>query len=317
MSLFVLGQLFHIGRDTRRGIISKKMKKEDLEVDHIYHLKKGTEGLKICVIQSNRNNMSKNKTMMEACKDIGMQQPAIFAEAHLPFEAGYTLLDVVDGHEVTKDEINQYLVILDGNTRWHAYQLSWDGAEEGGFEYIFHIRNYTSAAASRKAYQKMNVYNNATKAEDFARDLMATSKSTVLQSYSFKTGMGLYPKASGFATIGREITKKDMTMIQDGKTPQLFDDQENLKRFNRVFDSMKELVEGNPNVFRGSEVWKFNATKINEAEDKDKMVEKILRLYSKMNALVLTALQKAKSNRTESKEVVVHKILEEAFKSLD
>lgn len=100
------------------------MKKHELKVDVIYHLKKMLEGLKVCVIESNRNNPTKNKKMMEGCLSEGMQQPGIFADAKLAMEAGYKLKDVEDDHVVSADEVADYLVIADGNTRFHAYMLS-------------------------------------------------------------------------------------------------------------------------------------------------------------------------------------------------
>lgn len=290
------------------------MKKTELTVDVIYHLVNKLEGLKVCVIESNRNNSKKNEKMMKGCISEGMQQPGIFADAKLAMDAGYTLKDVEDDHEISADEVDEYLVIADGNTRFHAYQLAQKDVANGTFDYKFHLMKYADAASFRTAYQNMNIYNNPTKAEDFARDLMATSDNSVLAAYSAKIKDGLVPKASGFATIGREIVKKDLTDLQKGKTPVGFDDTKSLDRFNMVYDSMKPLIMNNLKNFRGSEVWKFIASKINEADDKDTMASRIMKMFSIMPAPLFSSFQKAVAKGTISKENVVHGILEEALK---
>jgi len=193
------------------------MKKTELRVDVIYHLIKGLEGLKICVIESNRNNPKQNARMLEGCLSEGMQQPGIFTDARLAMEAGYTLKDVEDGHIINTDEVDDYVVIADGNTRFHAFMSSLNEGSKGTFDYKFHLMQYADAATFRTAYQKMNIFNNPTKAEDFARDLMATSTDPVLASYRAKIKDGLVPKASGFATIGREIVKKISQLFNKGK----------------------------------------------------------------------------------------------------
>ncbi|MDO4320410.1 MAG: hypothetical protein Q4C34_07520 [Bacteroidales bacterium] len=290
------------------------MKKTELTVDVIYHLVNKLEGLKVCVIESNRNNSTKNKKMLEGCLSEGMQQPGIFADAKLAMDAGYTLKDVEDDNVITADEVDDYLVIVDGNTRFHAYMLSQKDGAKATFEYKFHLMQYVNATAFRTAYQKMNIYNNPTKAEDFARDLMATSNLPVLVSYRAKIKDGLVPKASGFATIGREIVKKDLTDLQKGKTPVGFDDTKSIDRFNMVYDSVKPLMMDNLKNFRGSEVWKFIASKINEADDKDTMASRIMKMFSIMPAPLFSSFQKAVAKGTISKENVVHGILEEALK---
>lgn len=289
------------------------MKKHELKVDVIYHLKKMLEGLKVCVIESNRNNPTKNKKMMEGCISEGMQQPGIFAEAKLAMEAGYKLKDVEDNHVISADEVADYLVITDGNTRFHAYMLSQKDNKGKKFEYKFHLMTYADAASFRTAYLKMNIYNNPTKVEDFARDVMATSNHPVLVSYRAKINMGLTPKAAGFATIGREIVKQDLINLLEGKEPAIFDDGENLNRYYDVYANMHDLLDADIKVFKGSEVWKFNASKINDAEDKALMRDRLIKMYCTMPVKTFGKLQKAKANGALSKEAVVSNILEEAL----
>ena len=80
------------------------MNKTEIEVGKIFNLINGTEGLKICIMESNRNVPSQIKKMQKSIEEIGQQQPGIFTEAVLLYQAGYRLIDVNDGHVITSEE---------------------------------------------------------------------------------------------------------------------------------------------------------------------------------------------------------------------
>lgn len=287
------------------------MTKTELAVDTIYRLNKGLEGLKVCVLKSNRNNPIKNKKMMDGCLEVGMQSPGIFADASLALEAGYELLDVENGHVVTADEANDYLVIVDGNTRFHAMELACK--DKKAFEYKFQYVKYGDAAALRAAYLKMNVCNTPTSTADFARDLEATSNNPVLVSYRAKIADGLTPKASGYATIGREIVKKDMRELHSGNTPALFNDKPNQDLYAGIYAGLTPLRKLNPATFKGTEIWSWIANKINGADDKTGVADKIVKMFNTMSHVKFASIQKAKRDGNRSKEVVVKDYLDVTF----
>lgn len=290
------------------------MKKTELAVDTIYRLKNGFEGLKICVLKSNRNNPIKNKKMMEGCIAVGMQSPGIFADAILALQAGYELIDVEDGHSVAVDEVNDYLVIVDGNTRFHALELALKANKP--FEYLFQYKKYSDAVELRAAYLKMNVCNTPTSTADFARDLEATSSNPVLVSYRAKIKDGLTPKAAGYATIGREIVKKDMRELQNGNTPALFNDKPNQDLYEMVYGGISDIREQSPATFKGTEIWSWIANQINAADDKQEMAESVIKMFHTMRPLLLLSIQTAKRNGNRSKEVVVKDYLDTALAEL-
>lgn len=287
------------------------MKKTDLLVDVIYRLKNGYEGLKICVLKSNRNNPIKNKKMMDGCLAVGMQSPGIFADALLAMQAGYELIDVEDGHSIAADEVNEYLVIVDGNTRFHALELAIKAQKP--FDYLFQYKKYRDSADFRAAYLKMNVCNTPTSTADFARDLEATSNNPVLVSYRAKIKDGLTPKAAGYATIGREIVKKDMGELQNGNTPALFNDKTNQDLYEHIYTEISPIRLGSPATFKGTEVWSWIANKINGADNKPEMAETIIKMFHTMPPLMVFALQNAKRDGNKSKEVVVKDLLDKAL----
>lgn len=290
------------------------MKKTDLAVDTIYRLKNGYEGLKICVLKSNRNNPIKNKKMMEGCIAVGMQSPGIFADAILALQAGYELIDVEDSHSVAADEVDDYLVIVDGNTRFHALELALKANQP--FEYLFQYKKYSDAVELRAAYLKMNVCNTPTSTADFARDLEATSSNPVLVSYRAKIKDGLTPKAAGYATIGREIVKKDMRELQNGNTPALFNDKPNQDLYERIYGGISDIREQSPATFKGTEIWSWIANQINAADDKQEMAESVIKMFHTMRPLLLLSIQTAKRNGNRSKEVVVKDYLDTALAEL-
>lgn len=290
------------------------MTKNNLAVDTIYRLKNGFESLKICVLKSNRNNPIKNKKMMEGCLAVGMQSPGIFADALLAMQAGYELIDVEDGHSVTEDEVNDYLVIVDGNTRFHAMELALKANKP--FEYLFQYKKYGDAAELRAAYLKMNVCNTPTSTADFARDLEATSGHPVLEGYRNKIKDGLTPKAAGYATIGREIVKKDMGELQKGNTPALFNDKPNRLLYEHIYEGISDIRKGSPATFKGTEIWSWVANQINGADEKQDMGEKIIKMFHTMRPLLFLSIQNAKRDGNKSKEVVVKDYLDKALSEL-
>lgn len=287
------------------------MKKTELKVDTIYRLIKGLDGLKVCVLKSNRNNADKNKEMKEGCQEIEMQQPAILTDARRAFDAGYILIDVRDRHIITETEVDDYLVAVDGNTRLHAWLLSLD--ENNPFTFIFQYKIYESSDAFKKAYQKINIYNTPTSTADLARDFAATTDNAVIAGYRKKQQDGLCPKAAGFATIGREIVKADLVKLQKGETPTDFEDEDAYARFAMIYDAMRPSIVATPAIFKGTEVWKFNAAKLKDATNKDKMTERLSKLYSTLPYAYGKKLEKARKDGVKTKEAVVAEILEEAL----
>lgn len=284
------------------------MEKKHLTVDTIYHLKDGLEGLKVCILESNRNNPQKNKRMMGGCKESGMQSPGILTDAIYASKAGYTLLDAEDGHEISDEELNDYLVIVDGNTRFHAWQLAIH--EKNPFEYIFQYKDYQDEEKFCKAYQGMNVFNTPTSGADLARDIVARAKNPILDSYRAKSADGLCAKAAGFATIGKEITKGEMVDINANKVPEIFNDQACVRRFQKVYDATSDLRKACIKVFKGTEVWSWIASKVNENENKDDMAERISKMFQNMTVVHFQQLQNAKKEGNRNKEAVVKDLLD-------
>ena len=287
------------------------MKKQEIKVDTIYRLTNGTEGLKICIMESNRNVPSQIKKMLKSIREIGQQQPGLFTEATYLFNAGYKLIDVDDNHVVAENEVEGYLCIFDGNTKFHAYEMA---TKEGNpFEYKFQYVTFPDMDTCVKTYRGINMANTPTRTKDYVRDFQATSTHPILSLFRARVEDGLYPKSAGFSIFGEELQKKHVEMLWKGETPALFQDEENIARYNRIYDSMRELVKENPKEFRGTEVWCFISSKMNKAADKNEMAAKIINFFENLPHKVFTAMQKAKKDGAKSRAQVVSEILENAM----
>lgn len=291
------------------------MKKDDLQVDVIYHLKNGNEGLKICVLQSNRNNEARNRAMKESCQKVEMQQPGIFTDARVAYEAGYVLLDVESKKKVPAAEVDEYLVVVDGNTRFWAYRLAQ--VEEKTFTYHFQFKEYESPQAFMEAYRGMNRVNTPTTTADLARDILASMNNPVLARQKQYMDDGLVAKAAAYATIGREIGKDDIAKICDGKTPNGFDDEATLALYAELYAALSTWRALSPGICKGAVIWKFNSQKMNGASDKVAMKNLLCDMYLHMGSAMIVRIRTAKCTKTETKDVVITKCLEEAYQSCE
>ena len=107
--------------------------------------------------------------------------------------------------------------------------------------------------------------------------------------------------------------KRDLTDIQQGKTPALFNDKPNQEIYEAIYACLRENVKDDPAVFKGSEIWSWNANKINGSEDKPTMAEKLIKMYNNLNYASIRRLQTAKREGNNPKEAVVKNILDELF----
>ena len=290
------------------------MNKTEIEVGKIFNLINGTEGLKICIMESNRNVPSQIKKMQKSIEEIGQQQPGIFTEAVLLYQAGYRLIDVNDGHVITsEEEAAEYVCILDGNTKFHAYQKS---AKEGKpFPYKFQYIQYPDVETVKKVYLGINIANTPTRTNDFLRDFLATSNHQYLTMYRDRINNdGLYPKAAAISVFGEELQKKHIVQLRNGETPDIFKDAAKIDRFTKIYEAMREDVKDNPKMYRGTEVWIFIADKMKKADDKDVMADKLIDLFTNLSQRVFKSMQTAKKDGAKSRAQVVYEILDAAMK---
>ncbi len=163
------------------------------------------------------------------------------------------------------------------------------------------------------------MYNIPTKTKEFANDVLATTQLPVLVEYKKKIADGLTAKAAGYATIGKEIVKRDMENIFNGKTPAEISNTDILEKTGPVYNAVMLAFSSEEKVkpiVKGTSVWNFNAKKFSASKDKKAESEKLVRLYSGLNSRECSQLMDAKAKDGKTKEQVIHEILEKRYITL-
>lgn len=301
------------------------IKKIDLEEDVVYHMSEiGIENLSLYGIHSNRRNKKQIDNKLKSCEIVGVQVPIIITNADIAIEAGYKLDNFLTGNQIsTPEEAVNRNVTVEGHNRVWAYLEAVEKAKRNPhystFDLPFIYKKYPNAESFRKAYRNMNLYNVPTKTKEFANDILATTKQPVLIEYKNKIMDGLTAKAAGYATIGREIVKRDMENIFNGKIPSEICDPEILTITEPIYHAVMQAFSSEKKakpIVKGTPIWTYNAKKFSTSENKKHESDKLVRLYSSMGSRECSKLMDAKAKDGRTKEQIVHDILEKRYITL-
>ena len=305
----------------------------------IFTLKKSTVKKNVLVIKSNRKDSRQIKAKQKSCRKHGMLVSALFADATAAFDAGYVLFNPITGEEVkNREETFGMLVIMEGNSRLWAWleeikrikeekrksKGKGESKTEKPFEYTFTYRHITDPQVFKDQYRHINIDNVPTKAEDFARDFLDTEKANkIIAAYASKIDRGLTPKAAGFATKGKEVKKADVQALLAGKLPGIFNDgdTEDIELYQMVFDGVCEGfgIEKDASiknkVLKGTFIWHWTAKRIHEADEDSRIdvADKVINMFTGMSAQDSERINNAEKTETQTREQVIHGILDEMY----
>lgn len=304
----------------------------------VHTLKKKTLG-KVFVIKSNRRDPRQIKAKQKSCRKHGMLVSALFADATAAFDAGYVLVNPITGEEVkNREETFGMLVIMEGYTRFWAWleeikrikeekrksKGKGDAKKEKPFEYTFAYRHITDPKVFKDQYRHINIDNVPTKTKDFARDFLDTEKANkIIAAYAGKIDRGLTPKAAGFATKGKEVKKADVHALLEGKVPSIFNDgdTEDIELYQMIFEGVCEgfgIEKDAPiknKVLKGTFIWNWTAKKIHEADENKRIdvADKVINMFTGMSAQDSERINNAEKTETQTREQVIHGILDEMY----
>ena len=304
----------------------------------VHTLKKKTLS-KVLVIKSNRKDSRQIKAKQRSCLKHGMLVSALFADATAAFDAGYVLVNPITGEVVkNREETFGKLVIMEGNTRFWAWLAEverikeekrkskgkGESKTEKPFEYTFTYRHITDPQVFKDQYRHINIDNVPTKTKDFARDFLDTEKANkIIAAYAGKIDRGLTPKAAGIATKGKEVKKADVQALLAGKVPSVFNDgdTEDIELYQMVFDGVCEgfgIEKDAPiknKVLKGTFIWHWTAKKIHEADDDCRfdVANKVINMFTGMSAQDSERINNAEKTETQTREQVIHTILDEMY----
>ena len=304
----------------------------------IHTLKKKTLR-KVLVIKSNRKVQNQIKGKQKSCRKHGMLVSALFADATAAYDAGYVLVNPITGKVVkNREETFGMLVIMEGNTRFWAWlaeverikeekrksKSKGDDNNEKPFEYTFCYRHITDPKVFKDQYRHINMDNVPTKAKDFARDFLDTEKANkIIAAYASKIDRGLAPKAAGIATKGKEVKKADVQALLEGKAPSVFNDvdTEDIDLYQMIFDGVCEgfgVKKDAPiknKVLKGTFIWNWTAKKVHEADEDSRfdVPDKVINMFTCMSAQDSERINNAEKTETQTREQVIHGILDEMY----
>ena len=287
------------------------------------------------VIASNRKEERQIKAKQKSCREYGMIIPGLFTDATVAYDAGYELINPLTGETVkSREETYGKTVIAEGNTRFWALLAEMERIEdlkrkekdddEKPFEYTFTYRHITDPKVFKNLYRHINIDNVPTRTQDFARDILATERENkFVISYASKIDRGLSPKGAGFATMGKEVKKKDIEALMAGKVPGIFDDghSDDLETYQTVFEGVCEgfgIAKDAPiknKVLKGTFIWRWIANKMNAADEGGRLdlAVKVISIFTSMSAQDSERINNAEKTETQTREQVIHAILDEMY----
>lgn len=286
----------------------------------VYSLLDHHDKIVIKAIKSNRKEDKQIQDKLKSCEAYGMLVPGILVDSCIAEKAGYEC-EVVYG---TPDEGKPSFTIMEANTRFHAFLLALKKAEEDpnykAFDYCFLYKRFDDPKNFRDSYRAMNMSNVPTKTKDYVRDLLATGENKVLSSYQNKLKRKITAKASGYATVNREVMKRDINSIFKDSAPDYITDESILEFTTPVYEAVIkffgcETGEVKP-ILKKSVLWSFNAEKFNKSKDKKEVSEKLVKLYNSMAPAIMGEILSAKNSVKKTKEQAIKEILEKEYKRL-
>ena len=304
----------------------------------VHTLKKKTLG-KVFVIKSNRRDPRQIKAKQKSCRKHGMLVSALFSDATAAFDAGYVLFNPITGEEVkNREETFGMLVIMEGNSRFWAWleeikrireekrksKGKGESKTEKSFEYTFTYRHITDPQVFKDQYRHINLDNVPTKTKDFARDFLDTEKANkIIAAYAGKIDRGLTPKAAGIATKGKEVKKADVQSLLAGKVPGVFNDgdTEDIELYQMIFEGVCEgfgIAKEAPiknKTLKGTFIWRWIANKMNatDAGDQFDLAVKVISIFTSMSAQDSERINNAEKSEAQTREQVIHGILDEMY----
>lgn len=287
----------------------------------VYSLSDYHKNIVLEIIESNRKVDSQIQDKLKSCEEHGMQVPAILVDSWVVRAAGYKCNPVIG----TSDERKPHYSLLEGHNRLQAYLLALEKAKDDPnykvFDYCFIYKRFDDPKKFRDSYRAINMSNVPTRTKDYVRDLLATGENKVLSSYQDKLKRQITAKAAGYATVNREIMKRDINAIFKDGTPDYIADDSILNFTTPVYEAVLRAFgceeERMIPILKGTIIWKFNSDKFRVTDDKKTVSDKLVKLYNGLSSASTANILNAKKTTKMTKEQVIVDILEKEYKRLN
>lgn len=315
---------------TRTGTIpaNSNLKEWDgkpLQEGVVYH-RNEMLGLPECTILENRDAQSRAKDWQKICRENGMTNPALYANAEIAKKAGFTpvifLNDTKELWLIPEHLVGHYYIRLDGNGRAAGHDLELKEATKNPsynpFDYEFVFKKYDDPNLLYKQYISANLdVKKTTKSELLSYSLCRNKESNITNYYTMM-GEGFVAKSSSYYNFGRELTKEDVKKASKGQDITV--EQELVDCMDTLLKTYSKVFSGNASVkiLKGVPLARWSCETLKKADDMKAMADKISDKFSKMLPEQLTKLQDAKGvkgDRTKTTEIILIGIFNEILNS--
>lgn len=277
-------------------------------------------GLPECTILENRDAQSRAKDWQKICRENGMTNPALYANAEIAKKAGLTPAIYLRSKKkwwIVPDP-EHYCIRLDGNGRAAGHDLDLEEATKNPsyipFDFQFIYKKYTDAELFIKQYISVNLDVKKTTKSELLSYSLCRNKGSNLNNYYTMMGEGFVAKSSSYYNFGRELTKEDVKKASKGQDITV--EQELVDSMALLLKTYRKVFFGNASVkiLKGVPLARWSCETLKKADDMKAMADKISDKFSKMLPEQLTKLQDAKGvkgDRTKTTEIILIGIFNE------
>ncbi len=281
-------------------------------------------GLPECTILENRDAQSRAKDWQKICRENGMTNPALYANAEIAKKAGLTPAIYLRSKKkwwIVPDP-EHYCIRLDGNGRAAGHDLDLEEATKNPsyipFDFQFIYKKYTDAELFIKQYISVNLDVKKTTKSELLSYSLCRNKGSNLNNYYTMMGEGFVAKSSSYYNFGRELTKEDVKKASKGQDITV--EQELVDCMDTLLKTYSKVFSGNASVkiLKGVPLARWSCETLKKADDMKAMADKISDKFSKMLPEQLTKLQDAKGvkgDRTKTTEIILIGIFNEILNS--
>ena len=281
-------------------------------------------GLPECTILENRDAQSRAKDWQKICRENGMTNPALYANAEIAKKAGLTPAIYLRSKKkwwIVPDP-EHYCIRLDGNGRAAGHDLDLEEATKNPsyipFDFQFIYKKYTDAELFIKQYISVNLDVKKTTKSELLSYSLCRNKGSNLNNYYTMMGEGFVAKSSSYYNFGRELTKEDVKKASKGQDITV--EQELVDSMALLLKTYRKVFFGNASVkiLKGVPLARWSCETLKKADDMKAMADKISDKFSKMLPEQLTKLQDAKGvkgDRTKTTEIILIGIFNEILNS--
>ena len=290
------------------------------------------KGITAFRLEGNRDFNDKNiKSKMKSLKEFGQLKPAIMIDAKLAAEQGLKIVDFRTGEEVTPEQLENGVVLVDGNHKLEAHYRLLDENEalaedEERYEKDFYLTlALNQEMAVIEMLTEINTVVNPWKGGDWAKGAALSERGKefpLIELISKLTSKGYSAEVAAKFYTGNDgcgSAKVLQNVIKGNITNKLADKitvtEKQVERGQRLLDAARSSFSDSFLKSRTMVDWIFVQYGKADDEDKAKEVENLIAFLSSFTRSDVDSIEKAKGKKgVVTKEQIVIDLLNKFYK---